>query len=282
MHVLNPTNKQDAIRLRLAYPGSCLLAGGTDMLARWNDQLQRPETVICLGEVPELTGIQVDAGMLHVGAMTSFAVLSRDPLVNKHFPILGQAAAGLGAPAVRNMATIGGNIANGSPAADLPPVMIAYQANYILESAKGRRSVPADEFYLAWRTLDLGDDEILTGIDLPLPPPNAQSRYYRLGTRRAQSCSKVSLAGYIEQDNEVILTCRLAAASVAATPLRLTETEKILMGEPLTENVINAARAATARMIFPISDLRSTAEYRTYVLERLISRFLHEIMIVSS
>ena len=172
------------------------------------------------------------------------------------------------------MGTVGGNIANASPAADLPPALLAYGADVLVASADGQRRVPIDGFFTGYRRVDLTAHELLVGVFVPWPAAGAFSAYFKVGTRAAQSIARVGLAGCLTFKGRIVERAVLAAASVAATPLRLTEAERMLTGEALTSAVARGASRLAGSSVSPIDDVRGSAAYRRYVVGSLVERFL--------
>ncbi len=275
MNVVTPASLADALRAKHAHPEARAIAGGTDLLAQWQAGVARPPMVIALERVHDLREISAEADGLRIGAGVTHARLIREHEVAHTYPALAEAAATVGAPAIRAMGTIGGNIANASPAADIPPALLAYDAHVIVISVRGERSVPLDRFFVGYRNVDLAPDELLAAVWMPRPRPGTHARYLKVGTRAAQSIAKVALGAAIGVDAARVVThVRLAAASVAATPIRLHDVEAALIGRALDAATIAGASAAARASVTPIDDVRSTAAYRTRILGSLVERFL--------
>jgi len=278
MNVVTPTSLYEALDAKHTHPEARALAGGTDLFAQWQAGVAKPDTVIALERVHDLREIVVERDGVRVGAGVSHARLVREHEIAHTFPALAEAAQTVGAPAIRAMGTIGGNIANASPAADLPPALLAYDAQVMLASLRGTRSVPVSTFFVAYRRVDLAPDELIAAIWLPRPAPGTHARYLKVGTRAAQSIAKVALGAAVRLDDHgVIVHARMAAASVAAMPVRLAAVEDALVGMRLDAAAIGAAVAAAQASVAPIDDVRSTAEYRQRVLGRLVERFLRTL-----
>jgi len=277
MRVLTPASAAEAASMRREQPGSVLAAGTTDLLPRWHAGAPTPESLVLLGGIEEMRLIRRTGGAMEIGALATHADIASDERIAEHLPALSAAAASIGAPAVRNMGTIGGNIANASPAADLPPPLIAYGASVNLLSAGGTRSVPLDRFFLSYQEIDMRDDELILSVDVPLPSPGAYSSFHKLGARRAQSIAKVSLAGCAGCGSG-IEHVRLAAGSMAGVPRRLREVERVLEGRRPDASLVDDACRAASEALRPIDDVRSTAAYRSHALGVLLCRFLNHIM----
>ena len=214
-------------------------------------------------------------GRLTIGALTTYTQLRRSPLVREHVPALSQAAATIGAAQIQNRGTIGGNAINASPAGDTLPILLATDARMILGSARGERSVPATEFWPAYRTAARAADELLLRIEIPLPAGRAV-RFRKVGTRRAQAISKVVMALSWREDGGVWRDVRLALGSVADRPVRARETESVLEGAAPRRETADHAAATVAAEIKPIDDVRSTADYRRVVTARVLHRLLRD------
>ena len=197
--------------------------------------------------------------------------------------MLVEAAATIGAAQIQNRGTLGGNVANASPAGDTLPVLLAADATFVLGSARGERTVPASEFWPAYRQTALAPDELLLRIRVPLLA-GRELRFRKVGTRRAQSISKVVVAlGWRDGSAGEPLApasawtdVRLALGSVAATPIRASATEAALEGRPPTPETADQAAETLAAELHPIDDVRSTAEYRRLVAARVLHRLIRE------
>jgi carbon-monoxide dehydrogenase small subunit/xanthine dehydrogenase small subunit len=269
------TSIDDALAIRERYPDCVLLAGGTDLMVGWNgDRGQPPARILSLEAVDELNRRQETAGMLSIGAMTRVERLARDPLILRLAPALAQSARQLGAHAIRERATIGGNVVNASPAADLVPPLFAAGASLILASPAGRREVPIAAFYQGYKRVDLAPQEILVEIRVPALPDGAREGFAKIGPRRAQEIAKVSVAVRLTMDAGRIGEIAIAAGSVAPTVVRLSRTEAALRGMHLEAGSLAdlsaSVEASIAADVSPISDVRSTADYRRAMTVRLL------------
>ena len=276
MIVFTPSSLTEALELKAGHPDSRPLLGGTDLLAQWQAGVPKPAAVIALEPLRELRSVLVSAEGAVIGAGVTHHALAHDPGVRETWPALSEAALTVGAPAIRNMGTIGGNLVNASPAADLPPALLVYDAEVEIASTRATRRVAVAWFFTAYRRVDLGPDELVVAVRMPRPPTGARSAYYKVGTRAAQSIARVGLAGCLAMDGAYVGHVRLAAASVAALPVRLTAVESFLRGRELTETTLTDARALAASCITPIDDVRSTAEYRRHAIGALTERFLRQ------
>ncbi len=224
---------------------------------------------------------RIDGGALVLGALTTYTDIRRSPLCREHVPSLVEAAATIGAAQIQNRGTLGGNIANASPAGDTLPVLLAADAVFVLGSERGERDVPAADFWTAYRRTALAPDELLLRIRIPLAT-DREMRFRKIGTRRAQSISKVVLAAAWRSDAVAVVPrgawrdVRVALGSVAATPIRARATEAALEGRAPTPETADLAAETLAGELSPIEDVRSTAEYRRLVAARVLHRIVRE------
>jgi CO/xanthine dehydrogenase FAD-binding subunit len=275
--VESPTSLAEAYALLSGKDGVWRpIAGGTDLLVQLTGDLgPAPEHVLDIWRIPELRGITVQDGVLTMGALTTYTQIRSSAECRQHLPALVEAAATIGAAQIQNRGTIGGNAINASPAGDTLPVLLATDAELVLGSVRGERSVAAREFWPSYRTTACAKDELLLRIRFPLPR-GRQVRFRKVGTRRAQAISKVVIALSWREDGGVWRDVRLALGSVAPTPIRATETEKVLEGAAPRETTADHAAQTLANEIHPIDDVRSTADYRRVVSARILHRLLRE------
>jgi len=257
------------------------IAGGTDLMVQITGELgEPPERVVDLWGLDELRGIREDGDALVLGALTTYAELRRSPLIARHLPVLAEVAATIGAAQIQNRGTIGGNIANASPAGDTLPLLLATDAEIVLGGPRGERSVAASEFFPAYRRTARADDELVLRVRIPLRA-DRQVRFRKVGTRRAQAISKVVMAlSWITVGGASSAGSwtgvRLALGSVAPTPIRALKTEAALEGAIPTQEVGDRAAAALESEIEPIDDVRSTAAYRRAVAGRVLHRLIRD------
>jgi CO/xanthine dehydrogenase FAD-binding subunit len=254
------------------------IAGGTDLMVALTGELgEPPARILDLWRLEELRGIVVEGDAVSIGALTTYTEIRRSAVCREHVPALVDAAATIGAAQIQNRGTIGGNVANASPAGDTLPVLLALDATMVCGSSRGERTVAADAFWPAYRETALAPDELLLRIRVPLAA-GRETRFRKVGTRRAQSISKVVLAlGWLDAGPEQPWTdVRLALGSVAPTPIRARATEAVLEGALPTPATANLAAQTVAAEIHPIDDVRSTAEYRRLVAARVLHRLIRE------
>jgi CO/xanthine dehydrogenase FAD-binding subunit len=256
------------------------IAGGTDLMVAINGEIgEPPDRMVDLWAIDALRGIRTDGDSVMLGALTTYTDIRQSSLCREHLPALVEAAATIGAAQIQNRGTLGGNIANASPAGDTLPVLLASDASIIVGSAQGERTVAAADFWTDYRRTALRPDELVIRIGFPLVPER-EVRFRKVGTRRAQSISKVVMAVAWRPaqsgSRAVWRDVRLAFGSVAATPIRCPRTEAVLEGSPPTPEIADRAAEVLAAELAPIDDVRSTAEYRRVVAARILHRAIRE------
>ena len=250
------------------------IAGGTEvMVAHAAGRLRAPKLVSLWG-IPELRFIEASSESLTIGAATTFRDLRMDAGIATHLPLLSKAASWIGSIANQSRATLGGNLVNGSPAADSSPALLVYDAEVELVSIRGSRRIPYAAFHTGYKTNLMEKDELLFAVHLPLRFAHHQHYLRKVGTRRAMAISKVALAGIALLEGATVVEICLAAASLAAFPTRLPLTEAAIMGHSLNAETLDMARKALLAEAKPIDDIRSTADYRTNVAANLLEEFL--------
>lgn len=248
-------------------------AGGTDLMVLLEAGKLLHRKFLSIRKLPELRGIEVTQTHITLGALTTYTEVRCHEVLEREFPLLCQAAAETGSIATQNRGTLGGNVANASPAADSPPALFVYDAELELASANGTRWVPYCGFWSSYKQIDLRADELIRRIRLPREKSGWRQYYRKVGTRRSQAISKVCFAGAARVDAARVVDLRIALGSVAPTVLRASETEKALLGERLSPAISRRAQEVLAREIVPIDDMRSTASYRRRVAQNLLAEF---------
>jgi len=267
----------EAVGLLADQPGTWRpLAGGTDVMVQLAAGALAHRQYVSLWGIRELRRIDVDADIVTLGALTTFSDILRHDVLRSEFPLLGRAAADTGGIANQNRGTIGGNIANASPAADTPPALLVYDAQLELTSVRGRRAVSYERFHTGYKQMDLAPGELITAVRLPRRRGWYQ-HYRKVGARRAQAISKVCLAAAALVESGRIADIRLALGSVAPTVVRAFGAEAILRGAAVGPEALERAGAALASELTPIDDVRSTAAYRRQVAVNMLGEFLEAL-----
>ncbi|HVT59186.1 MAG TPA: xanthine dehydrogenase family protein subunit M [Thermoanaerobaculia bacterium] len=270
----SPRTLAEACRHLAAEPRLVRLAGCTDLMVAAAERWPWHPGVIDLTGIAEIRGVREDAGGLTIGATTTFGELRRSPAVRARFPALAEAAAQIGGWQIQNRATLGGNLANASPAGDSLPVLLALEPMVVAIGPRGQREIPYTDFHLGYRRTALAPDEILAWVRLPPPPEGAVQAFRKVGPRAAQAISKVVVAMVGTVTDGRIAELRLAAGSVAPTPVRLARAEAAARGLQAGPEAAARAGSAAASEVTPIDDVRSTAAYRAWALERLVRRLV--------
>ncbi len=277
---LAPTDLKQAVELLGQFDGHVtILAGGTSVTPRINYYELRPEALMYVGRLG-LDYIKQEGGKLVIGAATPVAKLATSDLIASHAMALAEAARGFGSAAIRTMATVGGNLANASPAADLVPPLIVLGAELLLTSAKGDRTVAVQDFFTGPSTTALRPGEFIVQISMPVS--KGKSTYLRLGRRRAQTLSVVSAAVWVAMEGTACTQARIAMGSVAPVPLRCIQAEKVIEGEKLTVGLISECAAQALAESNPIDDQRGSAWYRRKAGVALVERALAQATGISS
>ena len=276
--ILAPTTLEDVLAMMSERPLTPL-AGGTEIMVALGAGRLAQRHFVSLHNLHELRFVDSsDAATLRLGAGTTFTDIRNSRLVADEFPLLVQTASWTGSIANQNRGTLGGNIANASPAADTPPALLAYDAELELVSVRGTRTLPYLDFHLGYKRTALAADELIVAIRLPRRFAQYVHWVRKVGARNAQAISKVALAAVAKVADGSIETIALGAASLRDRPARLHATEAALLGKRFDDDLaLEAAKAALAGEVSPIDDIRSTARYRSAVAANLLGEFLQRL-----
>jgi xanthine dehydrogenase small subunit len=262
--LLQPRTLVEALRLLREEGPLVPLAGCTDLYVGLHFGTVPGRRFLDLSGLPALRGIRLRGDTLVIGALATYTELIRSPLVRRRLPILAEAAREVGSPQIQNRGTIGGNVANASPAGDTLPVLAVAETVIVLRSVDGERRLPFDSFYTGYRQTAMHPDELIVALEVP--PVEGRQWFRKVGTRAAQAISKVVMAAVRAPHP------RIALGSVAPTVVRVPRTEAALAGG----GKIAEAQAVLMDEIQPIDDLRSTAAYRRRVSANLLAQFWSE------
>jgi carbon-monoxide dehydrogenase medium subunit len=268
-----PQNLDEALGL-LGKGEAEILSGGTNLLIDLRARKLRPERVLSLDGLSELRNISVDGNTITVGSRTTISDILRHPDMAEFAPSLLDAANLFAGQMVRNMGTIGGNIACSSPAADLVPPLMSLDASVTLASERGVREVALCDFYLDYKKDVRVKDELITNISWQKPAANSANSFYKLARRLGDAITVTGVAVMLEMDAERCSRVRIALGAVAPTVFRAKDAEKLLEGQVLNDELIaSAAKKATAQCS-PIDDVRASARYRLHTVEALTRRLM--------
>ena len=273
--LIQPENLNEATRILLELgEKACLLAGGTDVFTAMREKGFEPEVLVDLKGIRDLRGI-TSAGdhRVSIGATTTLHEVETSKLVNEVCPVLAETVGQIGSIQVRNRGTIGGNLGNGSPAADSARALLILDAEVELESAAGRRAVPIESFFNGPGETAIKRGEIMRRVIIPAPKPDTSMVSLRYGPRQAMDCAVVSVAVAMTFDpSGGCQTARIALGAVAPTPLRARQAEALLVGGKLTQQHLEKVAEAACAEARPISDIRASAGYRSHLVEVLVRR----------
>jgi xanthine dehydrogenase small subunit len=268
---LAPTTTAELARLRVERPQATLLAGGTDIGLWVNKQLRDLGDVLYVGDVAELKTVTADATALTIGAGASLEAAWQ--ALAQRWPALTDMWLRFASPPVRNAGTMGGNVANGSPIGDAPPVLMALDAVLVLRRGERVRALPLAEFYVDYMKNRLEPGEFVQAISVPLQQDGRAVRAYKLSKRFDCDISAVSCGLAIALDGDTVREPRIAFGGMAATVRRAAKAEAAIAGQPWTEATVKAAQAALAEDFQPLSDMRASAAYRLQAAQNLLLRF---------
>jgi carbon-monoxide dehydrogenase medium subunit len=270
-----PDSLDDALRIKKEHGADArVIAGGTDLILRMRDRVLSPSLLIDLRRTA-LDGITKNNDGLNLGAFVSLSQVMESDYIQDHFPALPAACREFAGPPIRNRGTLGGNIANASPAADLVPPLIAYDADIVLTSSGGDRVLQLADFFTGPGQSVMAADEILTEIRLPNMPEYSAATFIKLGQRRSMAISQVNLTTRLSVDESgAVSESRIVLGSVAPLPMRAVAAEEILLGKKLADRVFREAAAKAREEVTPISDVRASMSYRLEMTEVLVRRAL--------
>ena len=262
---LAPRTVEEAIELLSKYGEEAkVLAGGTDLLVRMKQGVLRPKYLISINRIKELSYIEDRGDHVAIGAATKLQDIVESPVIAAKAPVLAEAVNEMASWQVRNVATIGGNLCNASPAADTAPPLLVFEAEVVIAGPNGRRVVPITQFFTGPGKTVMARNELLIEVRAPKPVKPTGSAFIKIA-RVAMDLAKVNIAVALRMNGNVVEDVKVALGSVAPTPMRAYRTEEFLKGKELTEDVMWEAAKIVRTEVKPITDIRSTAEYRREV-----------------
>ena len=262
-----PTDIDDALAILAAHGDDAkLLAGGQSLMPMMNMRLATPQVVVDINRIPELSGIAPAAnGGLTIGAMTRQRAIERSSDIRQHCPLMADAMSLLGHVQIRNRGTIGGSVAHADPAAELPAVLMALEAELVLRNAEGQRVAPVDEFFVTFLTTAVEPDELLTEIRLPAWSPAWGWNIQEVSRRQGDFALVGSVAMLQIDDGDICRAARLVLFGVGDTPVRVADAEASLIGQRLDDVQLQAAAEIVAEALEPEGDIHASAAYRKEV-----------------
>jgi len=271
-----PRTLAEALKLLAKLKDALVVAGGTDLLLDLKQGLIETEALVSLHKIKELKKIEKKGQNIRLGAMVTPQEIISHPLIQSHLPALAEAAGSMASTQIRSMATIGGNIASAVPSADLPPTLIAAEASVELQCTESFRQVDLLEFFTGPRLTICRDEELLTSILIPIPPPRTGISFFKFALREANALAVVSVASRITLDKETISKAAIVLGAVAPTPLLALKASNSLEGEKPTPSIFEEAASAAKQEAKPISDIRGSIWYRKELIQVLTRRSLAE------
>jgi len=266
------TEAVDALKTEGALP----ICGGTDLLVKRRMGLVNPAVLVDLSFIPALRALREEDGMIEIGAAVPITEIIDSPLVSGKLPLLPRVLAKLGSLQIRNRASLGGNLVNASPAADSAIPLLLYEARLEIVGPTGSRELPVEGFFRGPGRTALKEGELIRAVRVPIPTSDCAAFFHKVGKRKALTIAIASLGSLARVEGEKIAEIRIAAGSVAPTPIRLRVTEELLTGARLTPETIEKARASARDEVSPIDDLRGSAAYRRAVIGDLAARAIRE------
>lgn len=275
-----PRTIEEACRLALEFGSNAsILAGGTDLIPKMKQKLIRPRAIINIKKIPGLDLIKIDEfDRLSIGALALISELSIHPLLEQRFPVLTSAARSIGSLQIRNIATIGGNLCNAAPSADMAPGLLVLDANIKAAGPSENREMRLEEFFVESGKVNLVRGEILTEIHLPFPPAYTYQIYLKHSVRRAMDIAIVGIAMALSFNGSNVCTkARVAFGAVAPTPVRVKRTEEMFVGKRLEEVPLAMVGEMASQEVSPISDVRASAEYRSEIVQKIIKEAIKRL-----
>jgi carbon-monoxide dehydrogenase medium subunit len=276
---IRPGNMDEAIAALRANDNPCVLAGGTDLLVGLKTNSVRPQCIIDLKGIPNINSIEYNDGF-KFGTLVTVRDIETSPLLREKIPALCEAAATLGSIQIRNRATIGGNLCNASPAADMAAILLAMNGEVKIVSPDGEKKLTLDQFFAGPGITALARDEVLSEIIIPNEIESYKGVYLKHGPRRAMDIGIVNIAVLLNADFKSRRCNRIAIAlgAVAPTPIRAKKAEALLEGRPLTTELIREAAETASGEAKPISDFRASAGYRLELIKSLVVKGIQQII----
>jgi carbon-monoxide dehydrogenase medium subunit len=268
---VKPATLRDAVKTLARFgPRARVLAGGTDLIGLMAENLVTPDTVVDIKGVPGLDKIEFKNGVLTIGALVTFSDLRDSAVVAKKFPVIREMTGWVASVGIRNRATMVGNICSAVPCCDSGPILLVYDAAVLVAGPSGKRKVPLGDWFVGPRKTVLKRGEMATAVAVPLPKQKHAACFVKLRRYDGEDLAQASVTVLAFADNRY----RISFGSVAPRPIRGEKIEALLAGRPLSDDLIEAAVRLVPEEIAPITDLRSTKEYRMYMVGVMLDRGL--------
>lgn len=278
---LKPKTLLEAINLKSELGDTAMfLAGGTDVLLKMKRRAIDPSHIISLNTLEELTKTTVDTYEISIGALTTLRMLEKDSVFSEYLPVLAETAKKMASPQIRALATLGGNLCNASPAADMAPPLIALGAKIELTGQAATRSMMLEDFFTGPGMASLKSDEVMTRIVVPRLPATGRAVYLKESIRRAHDVAMVGVGVMVDyrQDKNIINNAKIVLGAVAPTPIRAVIGEEALKNKPMYNQLFEEVAVLAAEASRPIDDLRTSAAYRKKLVQALVKRALKQLL----
>jgi carbon-monoxide dehydrogenase medium subunit len=272
------TLKEACLTLTRLGAGASVLAGGTDLLPYMKNEVMAPTALVSLKEIQSMQEITYVPGRgVVIGAKATHNALVRSPVLRDRYPSISETAHSMANNQIRNRGTIGGNIVSAVPSADLPPILMALDASVVIAGSHGTRTIPLEQFFVGPRRSVIGSDEILTEIVIP-DQATTGSAYWKLGLRRSGALAVVGVAASVVASGTRVDHARIVLGAVAPTPVRARQAEQLLIGNTITETLLEEIGRNAANECKPISDIRGSEEYRRDMVRVFTKRALRKAL----
>ena len=272
----SPTTLEEAVALLGEHGENAkILAGGQSLIPAMRFRLAMPETLIDINRLTGLDAVSQNNGFLVIGGLTRESALEESALVQESYPLLADTARVIADPLVRNMATVGGNLAHADPANDHPATMLAYNAEIVVHGPKGTRTIPIDEFFVGLFETALEPNEILTEIHIPAPGMDSGGAYVKV-ERKVGDYAISAVAVQLTMDGDTVASARIGLTNVSPVPMRATDAEQALTGQTVTDEVLESAGKAAAAQCDPSADLRGSVDYKRDLTRVLVKRAIRK------
>ena len=258
---------------------AAILAGGTDLVVRMKMERAAPRTIVDVKRVAALGGpIRLSGKSVVIPPLATLAGIEHDRLLRRTLPVLARTALLMASPQVRNRATVGGNLANAAPSADMAPPLLALGARVRVHGRRGTRTIPLEEFFTGPGRTVLDGSSVLGSILVPVPPRGARAAYHAFTVREAMDLSVASAAAYVEREGRTVVAARIALGAVAPVPMRVPMAEAEILGTRGDEASIERAAVAASISCSPITDVRASDAYRRWIVHVVVRRALREVL----
>ena len=272
---IKPPNITEAVELLSTFSNNAkILAGGTDLIVQMKENIHAPDVVIDIKAIAELHEILFEDTTLFIGACVTFSELIESEIIQKYFPLIKEMSLTVASVAVRNRATIIGNICSAVPSADSAPILLVYDADVIAKSVSGERIIPILDWFAGPKKTVLRSDELVTGIAIPLSHKKHAGCYEKLGRYSGEDLAQAGVSILAFED----LHYKLAFCAVGPVPKRAYSLEKFLNGKKISDDIVDEAKQLLRKEISPISDIRATEEYRTHMMCVMLERGLKKVI----